>query len=78
MQTKETTRMAFTRAELNAMMDALNNYSVQMMNKSETWGNIDAAKDGRKDIYHTIAEILNHLWRRAYGSRKRIEKRSEQ
>ena len=74
MKTKEkTTRMAFTAAELETMYFALNAYSCKNMHDSDTWANMDAIAEGRKDVYHRIAEMSLRLQNRTYEAQKRLE-----
>lgn len=68
----KTTRMAFTAEELEILKSALNNYSLEMMNKSETWGKDNSY--GREDYYHRFAHKITDIWSRCYKASLRLEK----
>lgn len=70
METKKT-RISFTVEELQVLKDALNTYSLEMMNKSKTWG--DANFVGREDIWQIIATKTGRLWSRIYEAAKKLE-----
>lgn len=67
------TTLSFTAEELEILKSALNNYSLEMINLSKTWG-VDTAF-GREDYYHRFAYRVNNLWGRCYDASKRLEKR---
>ena len=66
----KTTRMAFTAEELEHIKNALNDYSLELMHKSGTWGN----GNGEMDYYHHLAYEVNALWCRFYEASLRVEK----
>ena len=62
---EKTTTISFTAEELQIVKDALNNYAVEMMEKSKTWGVCWAGED----IYHVIASKTNRIWCRCYDAK---------
>ena len=66
----KTTRMAFTAEELEHIKNALNDYSLELMHKSGTWG----CGSGEMDYYHHLAYEVNAIWSRCYEAALRLEK----
>ena len=66
----KTTRIAFTAEELEHIKNALNDYSLELMHKSGTWGN----GNGEMDYYHHLAYEVNNLWSRCYEASLRLRK----
>lgn len=67
MKTK-TTRIQLTAEELDIICTALNAYSLEMMDKSETW----ATGEGEEDIYHRRAYEIGAIWVKTFKAKKRI------
>lgn len=65
MKTKKI-RLSFTIEEVECLKDALNTYSLEMMEKSQTWGKADSW--GREDVWHTIALKVGRIWSRFYDA----------
>ena len=71
-----TITLNFTAAELEILNSALNSYSLEMMNTSKTWGDIDALlAKGRPDIWHKEAELSNAIWNRVYDAKQELKTR---
>lgn len=66
MKTK-TTRIQLTAEELEIICTALNDYSLEMMHKSETW-----ATGKGEDFFHRKAHRIGDVWVKAYKAKKRI------
>ena len=71
MNTKKT-RLEFTAEELEILNTALNNYGLEQMNTSNTYGKADY---DRMDVWHRNAYAASALWRRVYMAQKRIGER---
>jgi hypothetical protein len=67
---KSKTSLSFTAEELEIIKTALNRYSVDMMEKSETWGKVDSF--GNEDYYHLLAYDVDDLWSRFYKASKKL------
>ena len=62
----ETIVLFFTAEEVECLKDALNTYSLEMMEKSQTWGKVDSW--GREDVWHIIASKAGRIWTRFYDA----------
>ena len=75
MKTKneKTTRLAFTAAEIEILYNALNNYALEMMHESKTWGNCEARiARGGDDIWAQHANNAGRLQSRMYHAQLRL------
>lgn len=65
------TKLAFTFEELQLIKEALNDYSLDAMNKSTTWGNV--AMWPKQDFFHKKATAIGLLWIRFYDALQKYE-----
>lgn len=73
---EETITITFTAAELEVLNSALNSHSLEMMNTSKTWGDIDALlAKGRPDVWHKEAELTNAIWNRVFDASQELKRR---
>ena len=74
MSTKKTT-LSFTAEELEVIYSALNNYALEQMQTSKTWGNIDKFVEHKgHDVWGREAAIAARLQSRTYLAQTRLEK----
>ena len=71
---KTKTSMTFTAEELEIISCALNVYWCRQCEKSTTYANPDAIREGRKDLYERDCEIAGRLQVRTWDAQKRINK----
>lgn len=73
---KTKTTLSFTKEELETIYFALNNYSLENINQSKTWGNPEGLKENgyREDVWHRTALLAAHLNSRIYKAEKRLDK----
>lgn len=75
METK-TTNLTFTAEELEVLSSALNNYGLELMKTSKTWGNIEMLMAlGREDVWHQEARKTNVLWCRVFDAERELKSR---
>lgn len=70
------TTLSFTKEELETIYFALNNYSLENIKQSKTWGNPEGLKENgyREDVWHRTAILAGHLQSRMYEAEKRLDK----
>ena len=73
---KTKTTLSFTKEELQTIYFALNNYALENINESKTWGNLEGLKENgyREDVWHRTAMLSARLQSRVYDAEKRLDK----
>lgn len=76
MKTNKTT-LSFTKEELAIIYHALNNYGLEQMNTSKTWGNAEnyIARGYKHDIWGQEVEKIIDLDIRVFAAQERLEKK---
>ena len=76
MKTNKTT-LSFTKEELSIIYHALNNYGLEQMNTSKTWGNSKnfIARGYEHDIWGQEAQKVIDLDVRIFAAQERLEKK---
>lgn len=73
-----TITLRFTEQELDILYFALNNYALDNMKKSKTWGNAAAAMErGGDDIWAATANEAGKIQVRVYDAQKKLEKKNK-
>ena len=69
---KAKTTIALTAEEIEIVKYAVNNYALELMQKSTTW----ATGSGEEDYYHRKAYQVNDIWVRFFAAGERLEKKT--
>ena len=77
---KTKTTLSFTKEELETIYFALNNYALENINQSKTWGNLEGLKENgyREDVWHREAMLAGRLQSRMFKATNRLEKREKE
>lgn len=70
MDTEKKIILAFTAEELETLYFALNNYAVENMHTSKTWGNPEAR---REDVWHRAALTAGRLQARVFEAAEELK-----
>lgn len=70
------TTLSFNAQELRVIYIALNNYSLENMETSKTWGDYESILTNKKDVWHRDAEAAEAISSRIYQAELRLEKKA--
>lgn len=74
MKTKNTTSIAFTAEQLEQLSAAINSRWCEFCHKSTTYGNENAIREGRKDYFETLCDMLSEMELKVWNAQKRLNK----
>lgn len=74
MKTKNTTSIAFTAEQLEQLSAALNSRWCACCEKSVTFGDEQAIREGRKDYFEMLCDTIADLQMKVWDAQKRLNK----
>lgn len=74
MKTKNTTSIAFTAEQLEQLSAALNSRWCECCNKSNTYGDEQAIREGNKDYFELLCDTIAGLQIKVWDAQKRLNK----